>query len=98
MQLTEIMAIFVLLRDLTSSYALQVLGKASDLGPDSKEGSLEASMVLHSDVKRARLKFSNFKFCPVKGWLTSQIRENVNGMSTTVCLVLPCYRYHSATA
>ena len=64
---------------------VQVLGKVSDLGPESKEGALEASMVLeHSDVKRARLKFSNFKFSPVKGWLTSQIRENVNGMSTTV--------------
>lgn len=69
---------------------MQVLGKVNDLGPESKEGSLEASMVLeHSDVKRARLKFSNFKFCPVKGWLTSQIRENVNGMSTTVRSLVP---------
>jgi hypothetical protein len=84
-QLTEALRKFVLLKDQTCCYVLQVLGKVGDLGSDKQEASLEACMVLeHQDVKRARLKFSNFKFCPVKGWLTSQIRENVNGMSATV--------------
>ena len=64
---------------------MQVLGKVNDLGSDKKEGSMEASIVLEqSDVKRARLKFSNFKFSPLKGWVTSQVHENINGMHTTV--------------
>lgn len=47
---------------------------------------MDAHIVLaHSDVKRARVKFSNFKFSPVRGWVTSEVHETVGGLHTTVC-------------
>ena len=61
----------------------QVLGKVDDI--DSKDGSMDTHIVLaHSDVKRARVKFSSFKFNPMRGWLTSEVHETVGGMQTTV--------------
>jgi hypothetical protein len=63
--------------------AFQVLGKEDDI--DSKDGALDARVVLsHKDVQRARVKFSNFKFSPVRGWLTPQVHEAVSGMDTVV--------------
>ena len=65
------------------SCAVQVLGKVDDM--DSKDGNMDAHILLaHSDVKRARVKFSNFKFNPVRGWLTSEVHETVGGLQTTV--------------
>lgn len=43
-----------------------------------------------SEVKRSRVKFSNFRLAPVKGWVTSETREKVNGMSTVVGSVKCC--------
>lgn len=35
-------------------------------------------------VKYSKVKFANFKLAPVKGWLTAQLKEDIEGMSTTV--------------
>lgn len=63
---------------------VQLLGKVEDI--ESKDGNMDAHIVLaHSDVKRARVKFSNFKFSPVRGWLTPEVHETIGGLQTTVC-------------
>jgi hypothetical protein len=40
-----------------------------------------------SDIKHSRIKFSNFQLAPVKGWVTSEVHEKVNGVPAVVCFV-----------
>ena len=35
-------------------------------------------------VKYSQIKFANFRLQPVKGWITAQLKEDIEGMSTTV--------------
>eukprot|EP00892_Ulva_mutabilis_P007107 jgi/Ulvmu1/4769/UM020_0054.1 len=78
----ERMALYVN-HDRKTYTVMEVLGKVEDI--DSKDGNMDAHIVLaHRDVKRARVKFSNFKFHAVRGWLTSEVHESVGGMQTTV--------------
>jgi hypothetical protein len=63
---------------------LQTLDGEQD---DPGSSATTSMMMQDSDVKRSRLKFSNFHLGPVKGWLSSSVQEKVNGMPTVVRLL-----------
>lgn len=72
----------VQLRSFMDRLVVQVLSASEE----ESEGSSTADLLLRpgGPVERSRVKFSNFRFGPVKGWLGSELKETVNGLPTAV--------------
>jgi hypothetical protein len=55
-----------------------------ELTPQEMTDVLAASHLSTPRVQRSRVKFSNFQFRPVSGWVTAALRERINSMDTEV--------------
>lgn len=58
--------------------------EGDDAGMPDSSSSAEQLLLSEDSVRRSRIKFCNFKLQPVKGWLTSELKEDIDGISTTV--------------